>query len=129
MHEQGKNMSYLLPVAMFAIIGLVIYTGPKSDTVKSEDGAEVEQVGFGEARKIINTHCLGCHSKYPTDDQYKVAPKNQIFDTPEDIIKAKDLIKKQSVDAKIMPMGNKSKMTDEERKRLGMWIDQGAKLE
>lgn len=129
MHEQGKNLSYLLPVAMFAIIGLVIYTGPKIGAVKSDGGAELEQVGFGEARNIINTHCLGCHSKFPTDDQYKVAPKNQVFDTPEDIINFKDLIKKQSVDSKIMPMGNKSNMTDEERKRLGMWIDQGAKLE
>jgi uncharacterized membrane protein len=129
MHEQGKNLNYLLPVAMFTIIGLVIYTGPKSETVKSEDGTEVEQISFGEARKIINTHCLGCHSKYPTDDQYKKAPNNQVFDTPEDIIKSKDLIKKQSVDSKIMPMGNKSNMTDEERKRLGLWIEQGAKLE
>ena len=48
---------------------------------------EIELVGFGEARQIVNTHCLGCHSKYPTDDQYKKAPKNQVFDTPEDIIK------------------------------------------
>jgi uncharacterized membrane protein len=129
MHEQGKNLSYLLPVAMFTIIGLVIYTGPKIGSIKSYDGKEVEQIGFGEARKIINTHCLGCHSKFPTDDQYKIAPKNQVFDTPEDIINAKDLIKKQSVDSKIMPMGNKTDMTDEERQRLGMWIDQGAKLE
>ena len=52
-----------------------------------------------------------------------------MFDTPEDIIKAKDIIKKQAVDSKIMPMGNKTNMTDEERQRLGMWIDQGAKLE
>lgn len=129
MHEQGKDMSYLLPVAMFAIIGLIVYTGPKMNVVESVEGQEIELVGFGEARQIVNTHCLGCHSKYPTDDQYKKAPKNQVFDTPEDIIKAKDIIKKQAVDSKIMPMGNKSNMTDEERQRLGMWIDQGAKLE
>ena len=49
MHEQGKNMSYLLPVAMFAIIGLIVYTGPKMNVVESVEGQEIELVGFGEA--------------------------------------------------------------------------------
>ena len=82
-------------------------------------------------RKIIYTHCLSCHSKYPTHETRigQGAPNGRAFDTAEDIVEARVLIKQQAVDSKIMPQDANKTITDEERKRLGMWIDQGAKLE
>ncbi|HIF15110.1 MAG TPA: hypothetical protein EYQ86_07280 [Bacteroidetes bacterium] len=125
--EKGKNMAYLVPIVIISFIALLFVTAP-DEGASSGASAEADKVSFGEARSIINTHCLGCHSEYPTDDQYKIAPKGVVFDLPEHILSRADEIQKQSVNSKIMPMGNKSKMTDEEREKLGLWISQGAKL-
>ena len=51
-----------------------------------------------------------------------------MFDTPEQIAAKAAEIKAQAVDAIIMPLGNLTKMTDEERQTVGRWIAAGARL-
>ena len=48
-----------------------------------------------------------------------------MLETTADLRKHSSGILKQSVFSKAMPLGNKTKMTDAERKALGAWIRAG----
>ena len=51
-----------------------------------------------------------------------------MFDTIEEIKREKDRIYLQSVASHIMPLGNSTGMTQEERNLLGRWITNGANI-
>ena len=66
---------------------------------------------------------ISCHSNQPTSEIFSTAPKGMMFDNFDSIIINSDLIKKQTVDSIIMPLGNSTNMTDIERQQLGLWIE------
>lgn len=86
-------------------------------------------VNFARAQEILVKRCLQCHSANPTDDVYKVAPNNIVFDTPAHIQLLAPRIRERAVLTKTMPNLNKTQMTELERAELGKWIEDGAKLE
>nr|WP_260431460.1 hypothetical protein [Pseudomonas syringae] len=51
-----------------------------------------------------------------------------MFDTPEQIQQQAPRIKAQAITAPIMPLGNITQMTQQERDLVGAWIDQGAHI-
>ena len=55
-------------------------------------------------------------------------PKGVIYDTANDILKNIKLIKAQAVDSDIMPPGNLTGITNNEREKLRIWIEQGANI-
>ena len=84
-------------------------------------------VTFAEARHVIDRRCGVCHSAHPSDLTYGGAPVGVKFDTPEQIVAMAGRIRERAVVTRTMPMGNKTRITDEERALLGRWIAQGAK--
>ncbi|MGH2393249.1 MAG: urate hydroxylase PuuD, partial [Candidatus Limnocylindria bacterium] len=86
-------------------------------------------VPFAVARGIVALRCLSCHSAHATDDVFRAAPNGVTFDTAESIRHRAEVIKLRTVTTPTMPPGNKTAMTDEERRLLGRWIDAGARLE
>jgi uncharacterized membrane protein len=44
------------------------------------------------------------------------------LETPEELRRYASLIKAQAVDSNVMPIGNETGMTDDERQILGRWI-------
>ncbi len=126
----GKELArpaWLLPAfAMggLGIAGLLVIT-----RIQVHTGPEVEgPVTFARAQEIIVQRCIQCHSSHPTDDVFKVAPNNVVFDTPEQIRLMRDRILQRAVQQRTMPLVNKTKMTDMERAELGAWLEAGAKL-
>lgn len=127
----GKELAraaWLLPafaMGAFGIAGLLVIT-----RIQVHEGPEVEgPVTFARAQEIIVQRCISCHSSHPTDDVFKVAPNNVMFDTPEQIRLMRDRILQRAVQQRTMPLVNKTKMTDMERAELGAWLEAGAKLE
>ncbi len=92
------------------------------------DGAAAGRVPFARAREIINARCLPCHSAHPVSPLFNSAPLGFEFDTPQEIRQLAPRIKKLAVDTRTMPLGNRTGMTNEERRILGEWIDQGANI-
>ena len=122
---------FTLTAAVAGAFGLFFYTAPPKapQADASVTGAEVKTVSFSEVQPIIQNRCVSCHAEKPTDDIFKVAPQGAMFDTPERIKAYATQIKARAVDAKTMPLGNKTGMKDEERVLLGRWIDQGANID
>ena len=60
-----------------------------------------------------------------TDPDVEKAPGGVMLETIPDIRKHSARILKQSVLSRAMPLGNKTGMTDAERKSIGAWIRAG----
>ncbi|WP_394836229.1 urate hydroxylase PuuD [Pendulispora rubella] len=101
-------------------------SGPPVAQAATDTG---EKVDFSAVRIVIGQRCVPCHSATTTDDQWKVAPSNVTFDTPEQIKMYAERIKARAVINKTMPFGNKTGMTQEERDLLARWFLQGSPVQ
>ena len=74
---------------------------------------------------IVEQRCAPCHSESPTEPGFSSPPAGLVLETPEQIAaRAQDI--KSVVSTKAMPLGNLTKMTDDERALVVAWVDQGA---
>ena len=104
---------------------MIFWTSLKFTSSKE---ASLELVNFNEVQNIIKYRCGTCHAKNPTFDGIEVAPKGVVYDSPNDIIKNLKLIQAQAIDSEIMPPNNLTGITNQEREKLRIWIEQGANI-
>ena len=98
------------------------------DNDRKQIPSSLELVSFNEVQNIIKYRCGTCHAKNPTFEGIEAAPKGVIYDTPNDIVKNLKLIQAQAIDSEIMPPNNLTGITNEERQKLRIWIEQGANI-
>lgn len=120
----GLGRLWALAPMTLCFLAVVALATPRSAAPTS--GAA--SVPFGDVRSIINNRCLTCHSMYPTDDVFRVAPNGLTLDTPEQIVRAAPRILERAAVQRTMPPANKTGMTDEERATLRRWTSAGAAL-
>jgi uncharacterized membrane protein len=126
MNVRYSGRTWLVPALAMAAVGLggmLVLT-----SIKKERPVVKDRIDFVDAQKIIIARCMPCHSSRPTDSQFPQAPGDVKFDFPDEIVRMAPRIKERAVDTETMPFLNKTKMTSEERAKLGAWIDQGAKV-
>ncbi len=121
--EKKQLNVWILPVSVIILLAACFITAPSTNPNECKT-----EVTITEVQEIVQKRCIQCHSSAPTDDTYKVAPNGVKYDTPDDIIKKKDLIMQRVVLTKTMPQNNKTNMTEEERNLIRCWIEQGASL-
>lgn len=80
------------------------------------------KVSDAEVMGLVETHCQSCHSANPSDAKIKLAPKGVMFASTDDLKRYAKQIEAQSVRNKVMPLGNKTGMTNDERQKLGAWL-------
>jgi uncharacterized membrane protein len=112
-----------IPAALVVLVGLIAISGYRPGTAPPGQAP-----AFADVHPIIEKHCNQCHSARPTHRDFPEPPKGVTFDTPEQIRAQARNIEQQAVLSDIMPLGNATGMTDEERRRLGAWIKGGARL-
>jgi uncharacterized membrane protein len=88
-----------------------------------------EKIAFSRVELIMQTRCVPCHSRTPSDPSMMAAPNGVMFDTPEQIKGYAEKIKLRAVISKNMPLANKTSMTEEERDVLGKWLLGGASID
>ena len=118
-HEVGaafRSIAWTLPVMAVALAAAIWLTAPDP----SRAGAE--GVSDTEVLEITRAHCASCHSERPTNPAFPVAPKNMVLATVDDLRRYAGLIELQTVQNRVMPLGNMTGMTDGERSRLGAWL-------
>lgn len=87
--------------------------------------AEMEVPSAGDVVAIAQARCASCHAVKTTDPDVEKAPGGVMLETVEDLRKHSSRILKQAVLSKAMPLANKTKMRDDERQMLGLWIRAG----
>ena len=120
---RGPRRLWALAPMAAAFIAVVIMATPRARAA-----ASTNTVSFAQVRNVINTRCLTCHSAYPTDDIFRVAPNGMMFDTPEQIRIAAPRVVERAAAQRTMPPGNKTAITDDEREILRRWVNAGARL-
>lgn len=121
---KGETNTWLLPAAAVAMLSLAFVSKPKGFDATA--AAQGDTPTFAEVQGVIQTRCVACHAAEPTQPGFTAPPKNLILTDPAAIIANKDMIYAQAVASNIMPLGNLTKMTDEERAVLARWFAGGA---
>jgi uncharacterized membrane protein len=120
----------LWPIPAAVVVFVAVAAWASLPTLQAERAAgSGKDISFTQVRSVIDARCIVCHAARPSFEGFDVAPKNIRFDTPEEIRKHAQAIKKTAVDTDTMPLGNVTEITDEERALLGAWIRAGANIE
>src|SRR5436190_597830 len=72
-----------------------------------------------EVVALAAKHCTVCHSEMPTSEAFDKPPKGIRLETIEQLRRYAKQIVEQAVVGRMMPLGNETDMTEEERDRLG----------
>ena len=118
----GQNPVGYIVAGIVLLGGLFFALAPKSP------GAASETVSFARIAPIIQERCAVCHAEKPSFAGFQQPPGGVMLERPEQIQLAAQRIYQQTVVAKVMPIGNLTKITDEERALIAQWFNAGAKL-
>ncbi|UXI04499.1 urate hydroxylase PuuD [Photobacterium sp. TY1-4] len=154
--HDGQKYVWTVPVAALGMIALAFVTSPYANqpstpvtaaapvsqtpashaesTAPAGDHSSAAKpvatgISFAKVHEVIQNRCTECHSATPTNAAFRTAPAGVILDTPEEIQTNAPRIVAQAVQTKVMPLGNLTQMTDEERALVGKWVQQGALLQ
>lgn len=101
-------------VAGLLLVGVVIIA------LVPRPQANLEPVKLEDVKRIVEQHCLNCHAEKPTLPGLGEAPKGVKLDTDERI-RAQASHIRETVRARLMPPGNITGLTNEERALLERW--------
>ena len=124
--HNSHAFAWTLPVAALGMICLAYITGPAQVSTDAASAAHASGVDFNKVHSVIQERCAVCHSAKPTSPLFSTAPAGVMFDTPQQIQQLAPRIQAQAVISQIMPLGNITQMTQQERDLIGAWIDKGA---
>ncbi len=114
-HTPDKKV-WILPTALLAMVLMVAYTTPDFDF-----GDSASDVATADIRPIVNQRCGVCHSATPTQPGFSSAPGGLMFDDDQVLEINAQRVFTATVTSKIMPPGNLSGMTEEERQKIAQW--------
>ena len=114
------------PIAGAVLLGVVgWWTQPHPVPLPPVQGV----VNFARVRSIIGQRCVTCHSPAPTFPGITAPQAGVLLHTPADILQNAQRLYQQVAITRIMPLGNATHMTDEERAVIAAWVKSGAKPE
>jgi uncharacterized membrane protein len=117
-HDAGDDFNvygWAAPVAAIALASAITVTAPPAATSSV-------QVADAEVLSIVQHHCAVCHARRPKHPGFADAPKDMRLETLRDIRQYARLIRVQAVQSNAMPLGNETRMTADERAKLGAWL-------
>jgi uncharacterized membrane protein len=103
------------PIAAIALASAITVTAPRSATSSV-------QVADSEVLAIVSHHCTVCHARRPKHPGFADAPKDMRIETIADVRQYARVIRVQAVQSNAMPLGNETRMTVEDREKLGAWL-------
>lgn len=146
--HDSQKYAWTVPAAALGMITLAFVTSPYAAKMSAAPVASVsaeqpataqantevaqaqpDTISFNDVNHVIQERCSVCHSANPTHAAFKTAPAGVILDTPDEIKVNVPRIMAQSVQTRVMPLGNLTKMTDDERALIGNWVEQGAVIQ
>ena len=122
--HKGSASSVVLAVGLLALAAAAFLVAPHVAPQQNS-----RQVSFLQVQQVIVQRCVSCHADKPAQPGFAAAPKGVMFETREQIIRHAADIYRQSVSTRVMPLGNLTAMTDDERALIDAWFRAGAKGE
>lgn len=120
---RGRGQPFGRAIVPAVVMALVTVTYVSLEKGPAASG---QHVTYPEVAPIIEKHCATCHSAKPTHPEFPSPPLGLVLDSYQHTKAASAKIKAMAVDSDVMPLGNISGMTKEERQTLGTWIAEGS---
>ena len=115
---QGRSRPFVVSWIGAGGLCLVALATLRPGPAASESGAP--PVSTPQAQAIIATRCMPCHATEPTLPGFVAPPKGLALEDRATILANHEKIASQ-VEARVMPLGNLTGMTDEERAVIVAW--------
>jgi uncharacterized membrane protein len=81
---------------------------------------------FAEVKQIFQERCQPCHATRPTQEGFAAPPKGVVLETEGEIRARAAMINQQVWVSRVMPPGNLTHITDDERRMIARWFKGGA---
>ena len=111
------EQSALTLIAAAALLLLVFWTGIPTTQIATKTTAS----DYTRVQAIIAQRCAVCHAASPVQPGIAAAPKGVIFESDAQIRSQAILIAQQSAITRVMPPGNLTQMTEDERALIARW--------
>ena len=116
-------LAWQYPLFGALLLGVVAWwTAPKIIPLPKVEGV----VNFERVRSIMGQRCINCHSAVPTFPGIAQPPAGVVLTAPDGIVKNAQRIYQQVIVTRMMPLGNLTQMTDQERAVIAAWVADGA---
>jgi uncharacterized membrane protein len=102
-------------VAVLLLAAIAAAIAPRAQT------GNTASVTFDQVRNVVNSRCTTCHADAPTHPAFPAPPLGVALDTDERILAEAARIHQQTVVTRVMPIGNLTAMTDQERRIIDQW--------
>jgi uncharacterized membrane protein len=120
-HKGVYAWQYLVVSA--ALLGVVaVWTAPHIQPLPPVTGP----VTLDRVRTIVGQRCVACHSQAPTFAGITQPPAGVILTNADGVVQNAQRIYQQVVVTRIMPLGNATNITDQERAVIAAWVVAGA---
>jgi len=113
--HSGKASLIPLVIAGLLLAGVAALIAPRASA------ASGEAVAFDDVRAVVAHRCMTCHSAVPTHPAFPAAPGGVILDTDAQIVAEAQRIHQQTVITRVMPIGNLTNISEEERDIIDRW--------
>ncbi len=114
--HKGKSSPLTAIIAVLILAAVAAATLPAGRA----DGT-AGTVSFDEVRGIVIARCVNCHAAEPSHPGFAAAPGGVMLDTDARIVAEAERIHQQTVVSRVMPIGNLTGITEEERGALDVW--------
>ncbi|MGH8193902.1 MAG: urate hydroxylase PuuD [Woeseiaceae bacterium] len=113
--HKGHASPVPIVVALALLLAVAIALAPRTQA------ASGERVTLADVRPIIESRCTTCHSAEPSHAAFPAPPAGVKLDTDAQIRDQALLIHQQAVVLEVMPIGNLTHMTADERHKIDAW--------
>lgn len=123
--ERGGRTSPLsLALGLLVLAGVAIALAPRESLPSARVSGIPSQERFARVETIMQRRCVPCHAPAPTFAGLTAPPKGVMLDTPENILaQAQPTLIQLST--RVMPLGNLTQMTEDERAEVIAWLTDG----
>jgi uncharacterized membrane protein len=120
--HKGVNAWPYLAASAALLAVVAVWTAPHIQPLPPVKGP----VTLDRVRGIVGQRCVACHSQAPTFAGITQPPAGVILTSADGIVQNAQRIYQQVVVTRIMPLGNATQITDEERAVIAAWVTAGA---
>ncbi len=113
--HKGNASAIPLVVAALILAGIAAAIAPRTSD------APVAAVPMDAVRTVMADRCISCHAAEPTHPAFPAAPAGVMLESDEQILAEAQRIHQQTVVTRVMPIGNLTAITEEERDLLDRW--------
>ena len=121
--ERHKGRASPLPIAaaIVLLLAMAVIVAPRNGAASAG-----EAVRFADVRAVVHERCTTCHARSPGHPAFPAPPGGVVLETDAQILAEALRIHRQTVVTRVMPIGNLTGITEEERRLIDRWYLDGA---